>query len=209
MSFEAVVAIALAVNLVCALICSFVAGRSGHDPFAWVLAGGLLGPFGLVALIAVGRGDEPSGTHAPSAPRGAGGQVLLPTDGSESSLAAVEHVMRSHPPTGGVTLLAVLPVERREGALEDASSPLRRGFDEELDDHVGEARRRLERAGVTCRVETRFGDPATEIVRLAAEGGFDNIVMGRRGRGGVAKLLLGSVSDQVVKNAAIPVTVAG
>ena len=62
---------------------------------------------------------------------------------------------------------------------------------------------------MNCRVETRFGDPATEIVRFAAEGGFDHIVMGRRGRGGVAKLLLGSVSEKVLKDATIPVTVAG
>jgi nucleotide-binding universal stress UspA family protein len=205
MSFEAFVAIVLAVNLLCALFCAFVASRSGRDPFSWVLSGAILGPFAVVALLAGRRIDR-----APRAPRPTGdgrGRVLVPTDGSDSSLAAVEHVIQSHPP--GVTLLAVLPLERQGGARADASSPSHREYEEELDGHVAEARLRLERAGVNCRVEVRFGDPAAEITRLATEDGFERIVMGRRGRGGVAKLLLGSVSDQVVKSAPIPVTVAG
>ncbi|MEO6197873.1 MAG: universal stress protein [Dehalococcoidia bacterium] len=34
-------------------------------------------------------------------------------------------------------------------------------------------------------------------------------MMGRRGRGGLAKALLGSVSEKVVRDAGRPVTVAG
>ncbi|MDP2674107.1 MAG: universal stress protein [Dehalococcoidia bacterium] len=39
------------------------------------------------------------------------------------------------------------------------------------------------------------------------EGDYALIVMGRRGRGAVAKLLLGSVSDRVVRAATCPVMV--
>ncbi|HVP05255.1 MAG TPA: universal stress protein [Dehalococcoidia bacterium] len=204
MSFAGFVAIVLAVNLICALVCSFVAGRSGRDPFGWVLAGGVLGPFAILALFATR-----SGGRATAPPEALSGDVLLPTDGSAASLEAVRYVTQSRPKVGSVTLLAVLPLEREEGAQAGASSPLRREYEEEVDGHTGEAQRQLAAAGIPCTVAIRFGDPAAEILRLANEGRFQQIVMGRRGRGGVAKLLLGSVSDRVVKDAPIPVTVAG
>lgn len=200
MSFEGVVAIGLAINLVCALVCSFMASRAGHDRFSWALAGGLIGPFAVIGLLAVRSRD--GSIESPGA--GAKGELtgtLIPTDGSEPSLAAVDHFIESRGLARDVTLLAVLPVERREAPRHELEA--------DIESHVGEAGRRLEGAGVTVRVETRFGDPATEIGRLAAEGGFDRILMGRRGRGGVAKLLLGSVSEKVLRESTVPVTVAG
>jgi nucleotide-binding universal stress UspA family protein len=60
-------------------------------------------------------------------------------------------------------------------------------------------------AGV--RVEHRLveGDPATEILRVAAETGCDTIVMGTHGRTGLERLLLGSVAERVVRRATCPV----
>ena len=42
------------------------------------------------------------------------------------------------------------------------------------------------------------GDPARELVRYAEENGCDLIVVGRRGIGGLERLILGSVSSKVV-----------
>jgi len=49
------------------------------------------------------------------------------------------------------------------------------------------------------------GDVATEILRLAQETGSDLIVMGTHGRTGLARLLMGSVAEQVVRKAPCPV----
>jgi nucleotide-binding universal stress UspA family protein len=175
-----------------------------------VLVCGVLGPLGLIALFAVrSSAEHPSLSRPGAAPSGAGIRVLLPLDGSAPSLAAVDHVIAQAPGIAGVTLLSVLPLDRADAVNADASSPRRQMLDRDIDESTGEAGRRLERAGLGCAVEVRFGDPAEEILRLAAEGGFAEIVMGRRGRGGVAKLLLGSVSDRVTKSAEIPVTVVG
>ena len=205
MSFTAVVALVLAINLVCALMCGFIAGRTGRDPFSWVLAGGILGPFALIALAAVGGKRSPS-VSAPAT--AVVGGVLIPVDGSEPSLAAVQHVIDSPARNGPVTLVAVLPLERGDGALAEPFTPMRREYDEDVELHLGEARRRLQSAGISYEEVVRFGSAAEEILRLAETGGYSQIVMGRRGRG-LAQLLLGSVSDNVVKNARIPVMLAG
>ena len=49
------------------------------------------------------------------------------------------------------------------------------------------------------------GDPAEEIVRLAAEKHVDMIVMSTHGRTGLSRLLMGSVAEHVVRRAACPV----
>ncbi len=73
-----------------------------------------------------------------------------------------------------------------------------------------ELRTRLERLvppGPGIAVEHRLleGGAAPEIVRLAEETPADMIVMGTHGRRGLARLLMGSVAEQVVRKAPCPV----
>jgi nucleotide-binding universal stress UspA family protein len=49
------------------------------------------------------------------------------------------------------------------------------------------------------------GDPATEILRLAGETKCDLIVMGTHGRTGLTRLVLGSVAEEVLRQAPCPV----
>ena len=44
----------------------------------------------------------------------------------------------------------------------------------------------------------REGDPASEIVAAAKEGGFDVVVVGHKGAGRVKEMFLGSVSEKMV-----------
>lgn len=71
---------------------------------------------------------------------------------------------------------------------------------------------RLRVADANLRVERRFeeGDPASVILRVAGEINADLIVLGTHGRTGLARLLMGSVAEQVVRKASCPVlTVTG
>jgi len=45
------------------------------------------------------------------------------------------------------------------------------------------------------------GDPATEIIRYARDAGIDLIVMGTHGRTGIDRLLVGSVTEKVMREA--------
>ncbi len=65
----------------------------------------------------------------------------------------------------------------------------------------------LKAAGVKYRALMEDGRPATVITRVAEAMGADVIVVGRRGRGGVRELLLGSVSHELVLHSRTPVLV--
>ncbi len=60
------------------------------------------------------------------------------------------------------------------------------------------------RAHVTG-VFVRFGEPDDEIVDFAAANGYDLIVMGTHGNTGLKHLILGSVTDKVVRKSPVPV----
>lgn len=54
----------------------------------------------------------------------------------------------------------------------------------------------------------RRGAPASEILSVAREWRADLIVVGTHGQGGVARLLVGSVAEAVLRHASCPVLVA-
>jgi nucleotide-binding universal stress UspA family protein len=53
--------------------------------------------------------------------------------------------------------------------------------------------------------ETRVGRPDTEILAAARSAGADLIAMSTHGRSGVRRLLFGSVAEQVLRQADVPV----
>jgi nucleotide-binding universal stress UspA family protein len=61
-------------------------------------------------------------------------------------------------------------------------------------------------AGLACVPDVRIGAPAEVIAAYAAEQSCDAIVMGTRGMGAVAGLVMGSVAQKVVHLASVPVT---
>jgi nucleotide-binding universal stress UspA family protein len=72
-----------------------------------------------------------------------------------------------------------------------------------VDERVAVARE----AGIAARGELRVGTPADEIVRAADEEKAAMIVLGTHGRGGVQRLMLGSVADRVLRRSVCPVLV--
>lgn len=60
---------------------------------------------------------------------------------------------------------------------------------------------------MVAKAHLRMGRPDREIVNLAGEIDAGLIVMGSRGRGGISRALMGSVSDSVVRHAHCPVLV--
>ena len=77
----------------------------------------------------------------------------------------------------------------------------RKWVEEELEKWAAVARKK----GATVRPVIRTGSPSEQIVELATSEPADLVVMGTHGRGGMSRVLLGSVADRVIRLAPCPV----
>jgi nucleotide-binding universal stress UspA family protein len=137
--------------------------------------------------------------------------VLTATDGSDGAARAVAlAAVLAHRFGAGLSIMTVGNDLMDGGAKKLASSEgdLGTALDLIMDRTLLEARASAQRLGMT-NVETHaaWGDPAVAIIEAAERGNADAIVIGRRGRGRLAGLLLGSVSQKVVTLAPCPVVV--
>ena len=157
-----------------------------------------------VLLLRPGRQVAPASGPAPVFRR-----VLLPVDGGLAEVETVEHAV-AVAGTSGVeyTLLRVVT----EGALSAGPALPHRGADAgsrtqraTVQTALDLQAQTLRSRGVTVRSQVIVNDdPARGILDYAAEHGVDLIAMATRSRGGLERLLLGSVADQVLRQAGIP-----
>ena len=133
--------------------------------------------------------------------------ILLPTDGSEGMQAVIDHaneLAQIHDATIhavyvlDTATMSHMPMDTSWEAVSDLLHTEAEHALEEVEEATDE----------DVPVETTMveGTPSREIVNLADEVGADVIVMGTHGRGGLDRLLLGSVAERVIRTAPMPVT---
>ncbi len=138
-------------------------------------------------------------------------RILAATDGSDGAGRAVDLAAELAHSLGG-TLLILTVMDDLSGSAITALARSERDLGEALDLLVHQilhhARTCAAHAGAT-RIETLsgWGDPTESIIKFASLHQADGIVVGRRGRGQLSGLLLGSVSQKLVTLAACPVIV--
>jgi nucleotide-binding universal stress UspA family protein len=137
-------------------------------------------------------------------------KILLPVDGSEQALHAVRHALELL--DAGLRASFVLatvqePVYLYERLLPPDAEVLERVTGAVGDKSLAGAEALFDAAGVAYEREIASGEPAPVLIDLARRHGCDAIIMGARGRGALRSALLGSVSQRVVHEAELPVTV--
>ena len=133
-------------------------------------------------------------------------KILLPVDGSEHGLRAVDEVLRRDRTGLDLHLLSVqLPVDGNVRTFVNADE-LEAYHREEGLAALSFARLRLDAARIPYQAHVLVGHPADIICRFAAEQGCDEIVMGTHGRTGLLQLIMGSVAAEVSAQAKVPVT---
>lgn len=138
-------------------------------------------------------------------------RIVVGTDGSAQAGKAVDwaaelagiadaevllvHVFETDPATlpGGYVVLPQAELDR----LREASG----------NRLAGQWSEALQRSGARWRPILLDGSPAGGLLDLAARENADLIVVGSRGRGGFAQLLLGSVGHHLTQHASIPVVI--
>jgi nucleotide-binding universal stress UspA family protein len=133
-------------------------------------------------------------------------RVLLPTDGSPESAAAVDHAAAVAEACGAsVRVLSVVDTRAMAAQSELApSDTVVRSLEDQSQHAVGTAAEQLEAAGVDVETDVIQGAPS-ETICEEAESGADLVVMGTRGRSGLDRVLLGSVTERTVRHAPVPV----
>lgn len=133
-------------------------------------------------------------------------RILVPTDGSKGSEVALEHAESLAEKYGAeVHLLYVADVRTQNtgnlipnlmGELEQTGQEAVEEMKEKLGD-------------LNIKTEVRRGIPHREINDYAGEEDIDLIVMGTHGRTGLDRVLLGSVTEKIVRTSKIPVMTVG
>jgi nucleotide-binding universal stress UspA family protein len=135
--------------------------------------------------------------------------LLVPVDGSAFSDRALQYATARSQATAGGALVHLLNVQtpavgvnvKMFVSAESLQSYYRDEGTKVLEPLVA----RLRAAGVRTEHHIGVGDVSEVVVAYAADKGCDEIVMGTHGRGGLLGSVLGSVAQNVVQRAKLPV----
>ncbi|MGN1055308.1 MAG: universal stress protein [Comamonas sp.] len=136
-------------------------------------------------------------------------KILLAVDGSPFTkkmlayLAAHDELIAAgrHDYTA-LTVQAALPPRARAALSKDV---VQEYYEEEAAKVLEPVKQFLAQKGITPAVRSEVGSAGETIAKIAQDEKFDLIVMGTHGHGSLGKLVMGSVSTQVLANCDVPV----
>ena len=195
-------------------VLAIVMGRLGRSPFAWGLLGLVLGPIAMLLALVEVRNKRPRWTRlVVSGDPGSGPvDVLVGIDGSPESAAATTAALELlGDRVGRLTLVAVTEVDDSVAGHQE-----RERLREELERQAEAVRAWLRERDVPAQAQKKVvpelqlmsGPPARTLDTIAAEDGYDLLVVGARGTG-MSSVLLGSVATSLAARASVPVLIVG
>ncbi|MGH9173734.1 MAG: universal stress protein, partial [Vicinamibacterales bacterium] len=191
--------------------------RSVDNPVIVMASHGRSGParffLGSVAVkvvhdagcpVLVVRAREQAAARQPAFDR-----ILVPLDGSEFGDVALTRATAVFGEQLTLHLVRVIEAPAIPIAGMGGGVPLDHGLVAEYldatrdlaNEHLQKTQERLASAGHTVTVETREGQVAEAILKAANEQQVDAIAMATHGRGGVGRLVFGSVAERVLQQA--------
>jgi nucleotide-binding universal stress UspA family protein len=139
-------------------------------------------------------------------------KTLVPIDGSETSIRALDHAVNLAKVHGSVIqIISVidelkLPFGAQYSLWAQGShQKLVRSSLESLNKEMVRVKDAYPEIMIDASIHE--GDPANTIVRIAEEDGYDLIVIGKKGLNLIEDLVMGSVTRKVVKKSIVTVTV--
>jgi nucleotide-binding universal stress UspA family protein len=133
-------------------------------------------------------------------------RILIGYDGTESAKRALDRALALRNDDDQLAVINVTPLlapaPRGGGRAVPGDTP------ETHRAALAEAEQYLQQHGVSAEIIDAEGDPGIAICDAAERGSYDTIIVGSRNLPGVKRLLLGSVSDRVVRHAKCDVYIA-
>ena len=136
-------------------------------------------------------------------------KILIPVEGEDDSTIALQF-LALHPFREAVEIdvIAVWPQPQLAWPTTLGQSKLLEEKSlEEAQDRMKSVTDRLTQMNYSCQTKVGMGDPAFAILEQAKVSQADMILMGTHGRGGLARFLIGSVSNSVLHQADCPVLI--
>lgn len=138
-------------------------------------------------------------------------RIIVATDGSAGANRAVDTAAKLAKASGADLSILTIGGNVTGGELRklaDAAGDLSKTMETAANKVLTQARKRALRIGArTVKLQTGWGDPAETIIDAVRRGNVDMLVVGRRGRGRLSGLLLGSVSQKLASLAPCVVVV--
>ena len=141
-------------------------------------------------------------------------RILVATDGSDGANRAVDYAAHLAKDSGAeLSIVHVIGEYGMPGDLfgrliDSRQAWLKEQLETASAEILNSARDRARGVGVSViRLESRTGDIAETILEVGQEQDVDIVIIGKRGLGRVARLLLGSVSQKIANLALRPVII--
>lgn len=134
--------------------------------------------------------------------------ILVPTDGSEGVQPAIDHAVElAEMADATVHGLYVVDTADATAVPEAKWMTIEETLTEAGQRAVDEIEEQASEQGVETTGTVVSGKPHEEIDEYIDANDIDLVVMGTRGRSGIDRVLLGSVTDKVVRQADVPVLI--
>jgi nucleotide-binding universal stress UspA family protein len=130
-------------------------------------------------------------------------ELLLATDGSDGARQAADHAIELANRLDAA--LHVVSISEDGPHAEEKRDQMRADLEDQAAEAIETVEQKAAGHDIEVRTTIRHGVPQDEIVNAAEEYGADMIVVGTVGRTGLDHLVVGSVAEEVVRNAPVPV----
>lgn len=134
-------------------------------------------------------------------------RILVPIDGSSPADDALAYALEQFTDADIVALYVMDPVDGATAWGPGSAGDWLSATEERSEAVLENAADVAADAGREITTDSSVGRPAHAIVEYVSEHDIDQIVIGSHGRDGIARVLLGSVAETVVRRAPVPVTV--
>ena len=137
-------------------------------------------------------------------------KILFPTDFSDVSKKAVKYIKQLKG-AGAQEVIILHVIDEKEllvlSRVPDQYLQIKAQMEKEIAKEMAAVEADMTAEGFRIKLKVKTGKPFTEIMMTAADEKVSIIVVGSHGRSNIEEMLMGSVSENVIRHAKVPLLV--